>query len=103
MYRPRAGRVNVAIKAQVVYAVPRKSDKSKLALLDEGDGVGRGLCAAVPKDANAHYPRLRRAATVRVLAKPWRRDWGAVRDAPSPPSSVKHADAHIAHGSYQAR
>ena len=48
--------LNVAVKAQVVYATYlEKSDKTKLALLDEAMGWAEDRRAAAPKDPNAHY------------------------------------------------
>jgi tetratricopeptide (TPR) repeat protein len=101
--------VNAAIKAQVVYATYlEKSDKSKLALLDEAMAWGEARRAAAPKDANAHY--LFAFAAGRYgqgisVAKALAQGLGSkVRDAllSAIKLEAKHADAHIAYGSYQA-
>ena len=110
-----AGRVaggagaNAAVKAQVVYATYlEKSDKAKLALLDEAMGWGDERRAAAPKDPNAHYffafaaGRYGQGISVaKALAQGL---GGKVRDALQAALRLepKHADAHIAYGSYQA-
>lgn len=110
-----AGRVaggagaNAAVKAQVVYATYlEKSDKAKLALLDEAMGWAEARRAAAPKDPNAHYffafaaGRYGQGISVaKALAQGL---GGKVRDALQTALRLepKHADAHIAYGSYQA-
>jgi len=101
--------LNVAIKAQVVYATYlEKSDKAKLALLDEAMGWAEDRRAAAPKDPNAHYffafaaGRYGQGISVaKALAQGL---GGKVRDALQAAMKLepKHADAHIAYGSYQA-
>ena len=101
--------INVAVKAQVVYATYlEKSDKAKLALLEEAMGWGDERRAAAPKDPNAHYffafaaGRYGQGISVaKALAQGL---GGKVRDALQTAIRLepKHADAHIAHGSYQA-
>ena len=101
--------VNAAIKAQVVYATYlEKSDKSKVTLLDEAMAWGEARRAAAPKDPNAHYffafaaGRYGQGISVgKALAQGL---GGKVRDALLAAIKLepKHADAHIAYGSYQA-
>ncbi len=101
--------VNAAVKAQVVYATYlEKSDKAKLALLDEAMGWADARRAAAPKDPNAHYffafaaGRYGQGISVaKALAQGL---GGKVRDALRTALDLepKHADAHIAYGSYQA-
>jgi len=100
---------NVAIKAQVVYATYlEKSDKAKLALLDEAMGWAEARRAKAPKDPNAHYffafaaGRYGQGISVaKALAQGL---GGKVRDALLAAIKLepRHADAHIAYGSYQA-
>jgi tetratricopeptide (TPR) repeat protein len=101
--------LNVAVKAQVVYATYlEKSDKAKLALLDEAMGWAEERRAVAPKDPNAHYffafaaGRYGQGISVgKALAQGL---GGKVRDALQAAMKLepKHADAHIAYGSYQA-
>ena len=101
--------LNVAVKAQVVYATYlEKSDKAKLALLEEAMGWAEDRRAEAPKDANAHYffafaaGRYGQGISVgKALAQGL---GGKVRDALQAAMKLepKHADAHIAYGSYQA-
>jgi tetratricopeptide (TPR) repeat protein len=101
--------MNVAIKAQVVYATYLdKSDRSKLALLEEAMGWADQRRAKAPKDPNAHYffafaaGRYGQGISV---AKALAQGLGSkVRDALLAAIKLepKHADAHIAYGSYQA-
>ena len=101
--------LNVAVKAQVVYATYlEKSDKAKLALLDEAMGWAEDRRATAPKDPNAHYffafaaGRYGQGISVgKALAQGL---GGKVRDALQAAMKLepKHADAHIAYGSYQA-
>jgi len=101
--------INAAVKAQVVYATYlEKSDKAKLALLDEAMSWGDERRAAAPKDPNAHYffafaaGRYGQGISVaKALAQGL---GGKVRDALQTAIKLepKHADAHIAYGSYQA-
>jgi tetratricopeptide (TPR) repeat protein len=101
--------VNVAVKAQVVYATYlEKSEKAKLALLDEAMEWAEARRAAAPKDPNAHYffafaaGRYGQGISV---AKALSQGLGSkIRDALQTAIKLepKHADAHIAYGSYQA-
>ena len=101
--------VNVATKAQVVYATYlEKSDKAKLALLEEAMEWAGSRRASAPKDANAHYffafaaGRYGQGISVaKALAQGL---GGKVRDALIAAIKLepKHADAHIAYGSYQS-
>ncbi|MEO8754965.1 MAG: hypothetical protein ABI624_20050 [Casimicrobiaceae bacterium] len=101
--------LNVAVKAQVVYATYlEKGDKAKLALLEEAMGWAEDRRATAPKDANAHYffafaaGRYGQGISVgKALAQGL---GGKVRDALQAAMKLepKHADAHIAYGSYQA-
>lgn len=100
---------NVAVKAQVVYATYlEKSDKAKLALLEEAMGWADDRRAEAPKDANAHYffafaaGRYGQGISVgKALAQGL---GGKIRDALQAAMKLepKHADAHVAYGSYQA-
>ena len=101
--------VNVAVKAQVVSATYlEKSDKAKLALLEEAMAWAEARRAAAPKDPNAHYffafaaGRYGQGISVgKALAQ----GLGTkVRDALLTAIKLepRHADAHIAYGSYQA-
>jgi tetratricopeptide (TPR) repeat protein len=101
--------VNVAVKAQVVYATYlEKSEKAKLALLEEAMEWADSRRAAAPKDPNAHYffafaaGRYGQGISV---AKALSQGLGSkIRDALLVAIKLepKHADAHIAYGSYQA-
>jgi tetratricopeptide (TPR) repeat protein len=101
--------VNAAVKAQVVYATYlEKSDKAKLALLEEAAGWAEARCRAVPKDANAHYLHafaLGRYSQGISVGKALAQGLGG-RVKGSLLSAIKldpkHADAHIAYGAYQA-
>ncbi len=100
---------NAAIKAQVVYATYlEKSDKTKLALLEEAMGWAEARRAKAAKDPNAHYffafaaGRYGQGLSVaKALAQGL---GGRIRDALQTAIRLepKHADAHIAYGSYQA-
>src|SRR5262245_54031324 len=101
--------VNAAIKAQVVYATYlEKSEKAKLALLDEAMGWGEARRAKAPKDPNAHYlfafAAGRYGQGISVAKALTQGLGGKVRDALLAAIKLepKHADAHIAYGSYQA-
>jgi tetratricopeptide (TPR) repeat protein len=101
--------INAAVKAQVVYATYlEKSDQAKLALLDEAMSWAGERRAAAPKDPNAHYffafaaGRYGQGISVaKALAQGL---GGKVREALQTAMRLepKHADAHIAYGSYQA-
>jgi tetratricopeptide (TPR) repeat protein len=103
------GGVNAAIKAQVVYATYlERGEKAKLALLEEAMDWAEARRAKAPKDPNAHYffafaaGRYGQGISVaKALAQGL---GGKVRDALLTAIKLepKHADAHIAYGSYQA-
>ncbi len=100
---------NAAVKAQVVYATYlEKSDKAKLALLEEAAGWAEARCGAAPKDANAHYLHafaLGRYSQGISVAKALAQGLGGhVKEALLSAIKLdpKHADAHIAYGAYQA-
>jgi tetratricopeptide (TPR) repeat protein len=101
--------VNAAIKAQVVYATYlEKSEKAKLALLEEAMGWAEERRAKAPKDPNAHYffafAAGRYGQGISVAKALTQGLGGKVRDALQAAIKLepKHADAHIAFGSYQA-
>jgi tetratricopeptide (TPR) repeat protein len=101
--------VNAAVKAQVVYATYlEKSDKAKIALLDEAARWAEARRAAAPKDANAHYFyafALGRYSQGISVAKALAQGLGGrVKEAllTAIKLDAKHADAHIAYGAYQA-
>jgi tetratricopeptide (TPR) repeat protein len=101
--------VNAAIKAQVVYATYlEKAEKTKLALLEEAMGWAEERRAKAPKDPNAHYffafAAGRYGQGISVAKALTQGLGGKVRDALLTAIKLepKHADAHIAFGSYQA-
>jgi len=101
--------VNAAIKAQVVYATYlEKNEKTKLALLEEAMGWAEARRAKAPKDPNAHYffafAAGRYGQGISVAKALTQGLGGKVRDALQAAIKLdpKHADAHIAFGSYQA-
>ena len=101
--------VNAAVKAQVVHAtLVEKNEKAKIALLEEAMGWAEERRAAAPKEPNAHYffafaaGRYSQGISVgKALAQGL---GGKVKDALLTAMKLepKHADAHIAYGSYQA-
>ena len=85
-----------------------KNEKTKIALLEEAMGWGEARRAAAPKDPNAHYFFAFAAgrysqgiSVVKALAQGL---GGKVKEALLTTIKLepKHADAHIAYGSYQA-
>lgn len=101
--------INAAVKAQVVYATYlEKSDKAKIALLDEAAGWADARRTAAPRDANAHYLyafALGRYSQGISVAKALAQGLGGrVKEAllTATKLDAKHADAHIAYGAYQA-
>jgi len=101
--------INAAVKAQMIYANHlEKSEKAKLALLKEATDWADERRGDAPKDANAHYLyayALGRYSQGISVAKALTEGYGgklkealttAIRLEP------KHADAHIAYGSFQA-
>ena len=100
---------NAAVKAQTVYAhYLEKSEKSKLALFEEAAAWADERRAKAPKDANAHYMyafALGRFGQGISVAKALAQGFGGkIKDALLTTLKLepKHADAHIAYGSYQA-
>ncbi len=101
--------VNAAVKAQTVYAhYLEKSDKAKLALFEEAAGWADERRGKAAKDANAHYLyafALGRYGQGISVAKALAQGFGGkIKDAllTALKLDAKHADAHIAYGSYQA-
>ncbi len=101
--------INAAVKAQVVYATYlEKSDKAKIALLDEAAGWAEAHRVAAPRDANSHYLyafALGRYSQGISVAKALAQGLGGrVKEAllTAIKLDAKHADAHIAYGAYQA-
>ncbi|MFO1415436.1 MAG: hypothetical protein U1F10_16340 [Burkholderiales bacterium] len=101
--------VNAAVKAQVVYANYLESNaKAKVELLEEAAGWAEARRKAAPKDANAHYLyafALGRYAQGISVAKALAEGYGGkIKEALQTAMKLdpKHADAHIAFGSYQA-
>jgi len=101
--------VNAAVKAQVVYAnYLETADKAKLELLEQAAGWADARRKAAPKDANAHYLyafALGRYSQGISIAKALAEGYGGkIKEALTTAMKLdpKHADAHIAFGSYQA-
>ena len=101
--------INAAVKAQMIYAnYLEKSAKAKLALLEEAAGWADERRRAAPQDANAHYLyayALGRYSQGISIAKALAEGYGGkIKDALTTAIKLepKHADAHIAFGSYQA-
>ncbi len=101
--------VNVAVKAQTVYAhYLEKSDKAKLVLFEEAAEWADERRAKASKDANAHYLyafALGRYGQGISVAKALAQGFGGkIKDAllAALKLDAKHADAHTAYGSYQA-
>jgi tetratricopeptide (TPR) repeat protein len=101
--------VNAAVKAQMIYAnYLEKSEKAKLSLLEEAAGWADARRRDAPKDANAHYLyayALGRYSQGISIAKALARGHGGrIKEALATAIKLepKHADAHIAYGSYQA-
>jgi tetratricopeptide (TPR) repeat protein len=101
--------VNVAVKAQTVYAsYLEKSERTKLALFEEAAGWAEERRGDAPKDANAHYFyafALGRYSQGISVAKALAQGFGGkIRDALQAAIKLdpKHADAHTAFGAYQA-
>ena len=101
--------INAAVKAQTVYAhYLEKSDKAKLSLFEEAAGWADERRGDAPKDANAHYLyafALGRYGQGISVAKALAQGFGSkIKEALLTTLKLdpKHADAHIAYGSYQA-
>jgi len=98
-----------AVKAQMIYAnYLEKSGKAKLALLHEAAGWAETRRDEAPELANAHYfyaYALGRYSQGISIAKALAQGYGGkIKDALTTALKLepKHADAHIAYGSYQA-
>ena len=101
--------IHAAVKAQMIYAnYLEKSEKAKLALLEEAAGWADERRAEAPKHANAHYLyayTLGRYSQGISIPKALARGYGGkIKDALTTAIKLepKHADAHTAYGSYQA-
>jgi tetratricopeptide (TPR) repeat protein len=101
--------IDAAIKAQMIYAnYLEKSDKAKLALLEEAAAWAEARRDEAPKRANAHYYyayALGRYSQGISIAKALAQGFGGkVKEALATAIKLepKHADAHTAFGSYQA-
>jgi len=101
--------VNAAVKAQVVYAnYLEKSDKAKIALLEEAVAMAEERRAAAAKDANAHYMyafALGRYSQGISVAKALTQGYGGkIKDALLATLKLepRHADGHTAYGAYQS-
>jgi len=101
--------VNAAVKAQMIYAnYLEKADKAKLALLEEAAGWADERRRRAEKDPNAHYLyayALGRYSQGISITKALAQGFGGkVKEAllAAIELAPKHADAHIAYGSYQA-
>jgi len=101
--------LNAAAKAQTVYAhYLEKSEKAKLALFEEAAAWADERRGDTPKDANAQYLYAfalgrygQGISVVKALAQGY---GGKIKDAllAALKLDARHADAHIAYGSYQA-
>ena len=101
--------INAAVKAQTVYAhYLEKSDKAKLAMFEDAAAWADERRGKALKDANAHYLyafALGRYGQGISVAKALAQGFGGkIKDAllATLKLDAKHADAHIAYGSYQA-
>lgn len=101
--------MNAAVKAQMIYAnYLEKSEKAKLALLEEAAEWADARRREVPKDANAHYLyayALGRYSQGISIAKALAQGYGSkIKEALTTAIKLepRHADAHVAYGSYQA-
>jgi tetratricopeptide (TPR) repeat protein len=101
--------VNAAVKAQMIYAnYLEKAEKAKLALLQEAAGWADARRREAPKDPNAHYfysyALGRYSQGISIGAALAQGHVTKVRDAQRVALKLapKHADVHIAHGSYHA-
>lgn len=101
--------INAAVKAQMIHAnYLEKSENAKHALLEEAAEWADARRREVPKDANAHYlyayalGRYSQGISIsRALAQGY---GGKIKEALTTAIKLqpRHADAHIAYGSYQA-
>ena len=101
--------INVAVKAQVVYATHlEQNERTKIALLEEAAGWAEARRAEAPKDPNAHYFYAfalgRYSQGISIVKALAQGHGGRVKEALLTAMKLepKHADAHTAYGSYQA-
>jgi len=101
--------INAAVKAQMIHAnYLAHAEKAKLALLEEAADWADARRREAPQDANAHYLHaysLGRYSQGISIAKALAQGYGgAIKTALTTALQLepKHADAHIAFGSYQA-
>jgi tetratricopeptide (TPR) repeat protein len=101
--------IDAAVKAQMIYAnYLEKPEKARLALLEEAAGWAEARRSEAPKLANAHYfyaYALGRYSQGISITKALAQGFGGkIKDALTTALKLepKHADAHIAYGSYQA-
>jgi len=101
--------INAAVKAQMIYAnYLEKSEKTKLALLEEAAGWADERRQQTAKDANAHYLYAyalgRYSQGISITKALAQGHGGRVKEALESALELapKHADAHTAFGSYQA-
>jgi tetratricopeptide (TPR) repeat protein len=101
--------INAAVKAQMIYANYLESaEKAKLALLEEAADWADARRREAPKDANAHYLyayTLGRYSQGISIGKALAQGYGGkIKEALTTAIKLqpKHADAHVAYGSYQA-
>ena len=101
--------VNVAVKAQVIYAnYVEKSEKAKLPLFEEAAAWAAERRTSAPKDPNGHYLYAyalgrygQGISVVKALSQGF---GGKIKDALTTALKLapSHADSHIAYGAYQA-
>jgi len=101
--------VNGAVKAQMIYAnYLEKSEKAKHALLEEAAAWADARRKEAPKDPNAHYfysyALGRYSQGISIATALAQGHIGKIREAQRTALELapKHADAHIARGSYHA-
>src|SRR5512138_936434 len=101
--------VNAAVKAQAIYAnYLERTEKTKLALLEEASGWSEDRRSSAPKDANAHYLyayALGRYGQGISVAKALAQGFGGkIKNALTTVLKLepKHAEAATAYGAYQA-
>jgi tetratricopeptide (TPR) repeat protein len=101
--------INAAVKAQMIYAnYLEKSDKAKLALLEEAADWADERRRAAPDDANGQYFYAyalgKYSQGTSVLKALTQGVGGKIKDALLSAIKLqpKHADAHIAYATYQA-
>jgi tetratricopeptide (TPR) repeat protein len=101
--------MNAAVKAQMIYAnYLEKSEKAKLALLEEAAAWADERRAEAPKDPNGHYfysyALGRYSQGISIATALAQGHIGKIGEAQRTALKLapKHADAHIAHGAYHA-